>query len=547
MDQSAALSAIDDMKPALEAWPDELRATMCGMDWDDHFFDGRPDPRSVIVRNLRYDRFFTGRYGGLMIRSRTLNARDMTRLAAAKGISQLACIDLSYNPIGGVGVRELASAKHLDALRELCLSSCDLDSGALGALAHAAFFGRLRRLDVDNNKLVGDAIAPLFDAERMPDELRLGSNALGAAGAAAIAGGAGPSTKRLSLDSSDLGAEGAARLSAYPHPLEMLDLSHNAVGDEGLRALASGTLRAGSLVVSHDAISHVGIRALVEWPLVSLALGSNALDDEAARILAASAPETLASLDLKDNDITSAGLVALVMGLEGLTSLDVARCRMGAFPELPPSMRNLERLELGDNRLGDEGTQALLNVQAEHLRALCVARNRITAPALEALSGAPWFGGLRTLDVRGNPIGPAAGLLLGAAPLETLEMAHTGLGDDGLAALCKATFKPTSLDLSRCDLTDRSVELLANSPIASRLERLSLSHNAITDRGVQALVRSPHLTNVKRLFLENNRIGDAGVVALTSWQGPLQVELDDNPYGPRGEAAIKALPRRCCP
>ena len=44
-----------EIEPALAAWDDDLRATMCGMDWDDRFFAGNPDPRSAIVRFLRFD------------------------------------------------------------------------------------------------------------------------------------------------------------------------------------------------------------------------------------------------------------------------------------------------------------------------------------------------------------------------------------------------------------------------------------------------------------------------------------------------------------
>jgi|GEM_PF-3911253 len=549
MPEPAALAAIDDMTSALESWPDELRATMCGMDWDDHFFDGHPDPRSVIVRNLRYDRFFVGRYGGMMIRGRTLGAGDMKSLASAKGASRLTRIDLSYNPIGSAGARSLSAAKHLGALRELRLGGCDLDGAALGALARAKFFPQLCLLDVESNKLEGAAIGPLFEGDTTPEELHLGSNPLGAAGAAAIAQGAKPSTKRLILDSAELGEEGARALAACPHPLDVLLLSQNDLGDEGLGALASGSLRAKSLTVTHDSISRDGLAALLEarWPLASLSLASNALDDEAARILAEAGPDTLETLELGDNDLSAVGLGLLVERLDGLTSLDLGTNRVGAFRELAPSMRKLEHLDVSDNRLGDDGARALLAVQAEHLRSLSVARNGFGASALESLSGAPWFGGLRTLDVTGNRFGPAAGLLLGARPLEGLQMAHTALGDDGLAALCRADFRPTTLNLTGCDITDRGVETLASSPIASRLEMLVLSGNAITNRGAAALVSSPYLKMVKRLFLENNRIGDEGVVVLTSWQGPLQIELEGNPYGERGNEAIEALPRRCCP
>ncbi len=549
--EDRAMKEIGRITADLDAWPDELRATMCGMNWDDRFFAGDPDPRSVIVRHLRFDRIFSGRYGGMMIRSPTLQGTSLRGLSTTDGVRRLTMLDLGYHPIGREGARALASSPHFERLAYLRLNGCDLDGEALRAMSHAPFFSKLRELDIGNNGLAGAAIAPLFEGDPTPVELRLGSNPLGPGGAAAIARNTFASTKELHLHSCELGEQGAAALSRYAPPLDNLAIGGNTIGDDGLVALASGSLRANVLSIDGDAISVRGVRALLEarWPLRYLSLSKNALGDEAAKLLSATGPSSLEGLDLDDNDVTAAGMSAIVASeaLSGLRTLRLGTNRIGSVSELAPTMQRLESLDLRDNRLGDDGARALLHVRADHLTNLNVARNGISAPAIEELSGAPWFGGLGVLDVSGNPIGAAGGVVLGARMLSDLDLSRTGLGDKGLEALCRAELRPTRLALDGCDITDRGVEILAGSRIVSRLETLSLTNNAITNRGAEALARSPHLKAITRLFLGDNRIGDEGVLALTQWQGPMQIDLDGNPYGKRGQDAIAALPRRCCP
>lgn len=552
--EAEAMSRIATIESDLEAWDPKLRATMCGMDWDNRFFAGTPDPRSTIVRFLRFDRIFFGRHGGMRMRSPYLGISQMAGLASSPAAGRLTRMDFSYHPLGEGGVRALARGRHFTSLVELRLTNCNLDSEAMQVLAGAPFYSQLREVSIRSNDLRGHAIAPLVATEDLAlERLELGGNPLGVEGAAVLADARPASLLELELSDCSLGVEGASALSRHARsPLDKLDVSSSGLGDDGLAALASGSLRARALTLSNDSLTRVGLLALLRasWPLVSLTLSNNAIDDDAVRSLVDFAPETLEELTIEDNDVTGAGLAAL-LGSDrlALRTLNVTGNRVDAeaMRRLGRTMRTIQALWLGENRVEDEGVGHLAGAQADQLRELSLVRNGVTARALERLTGAPWFGGLTTLDLAYNPLGAAAGLVLGARPLLSLTLTACGLGDEGAVALAAAEFRPTTLALSECDLTDRGVEAIASSPILSNVETLSLGRNHITDRGVLTLVRSKHTSSVKVVHLEGNRIGDIGAVALAEWGGPLAFHVEGNPIGAHGKSALKALPPRCCP
>ena len=90
-----AADAIASIEPLLETWPDKLRATMCGMTWDDEFFAGKPNPRSTIVRYLRFDRLFTGRYDHSIRMRPQLQATQVGTMSRAEGMNHLTWINLN--------------------------------------------------------------------------------------------------------------------------------------------------------------------------------------------------------------------------------------------------------------------------------------------------------------------------------------------------------------------------------------------------------------------------------------------------------------------
>lgn len=555
MPLKTALAEIERLNPLLAKWDDTLRATMCGMSWDDQFFAGKPDPRSSIVRFLRHDRLFFGRYGGMRFRSPNLDAGHMNALGSAAGVATLTRIDFSYHALGASGVSALSESHNFVGLKALKLSSCGIDQAAIEALAHAPFYRQLEELHLGSNALEGDVIAPLVAGgdDLSLSHLQLGSNPLGVAGARVLARAKVPSLRELDLYDCGLESDGAAALARYAGPLDRLQLSMNRLGDDGVRALASGALSARSLVITGDSIGLGGLTALLraKWPLRSLDLSNNAIDDDAVRTLVELGPETLEELKIDDNDVTGLGLSSLLASDRlGLKSLNVTGNRVGAeaMRHLGRTIRTVETLMLGENRVGDEGVGYLAGAQANALRSLSLIRNGVTARALEALTGAPWFGSLTSLDLSFNPeLGSAAGLVLGARPLVSLTLTGCALGDEGAIALATAEFRPKALHLNECDISDRGLEALAHSEVLSNVEKLYLARNRVTDRGILALVRSRHATRVKEIYLDGNRIGDDGAIALAEREGLLAISIDNNNVAERGRAALDALPARCCP
>ena len=115
---------LEELSALLDAqWPDDLRATMCGMRWDEQMVRGEVDPRFQIVRTLKYDHVFVGRFTGIMIRSPRPRPGAIGQARAPSSWDHLSQINfggqnlndadlealrLGSSPIGASGIRALA-------------------------------------------------------------------------------------------------------------------------------------------------------------------------------------------------------------------------------------------------------------------------------------------------------------------------------------------------------------------------------------------------------------------------------------------------------
>jgi uncharacterized protein (TIGR02996 family) len=110
--------------------------------------------------------------------------------------------------------------------------------------------------------------------------------------------------------------------------------------------------------------------------------------------------------------------------------------------------------------------------------------------------------------------------------LEQLELAQNASGDDFTAYLATLdgrlrrydVWKPTS------PLGDRSLEILANAPIARGLVDLKLFQTEIGLAGVRALVTSP-ICALEGLDLSTSRIDDEAVTLLAGWPAARSLRL----------------------
>lgn len=551
-----AARAILRLKKYLAVWPDELKATMCGMSWDDKFLDGKPDPRSVIVRHLRLDKIFMGRYGSLVIRNVHLDPEMLQRLGHSRGSRHLTMLTISGHHLGAPGMRQLAEAEHLTGLRHLKANRCHIGRHGFEALVRAPFFAQLESLSLDDNDFDEKALDILATLSKpiSLQSLSLDDNPLGRVGAAYLAGTpAFSSLTKLSLTGCSLGPEGAKELAEAMLPaLENLDVSKNRLGDTGLAELTSRPHAVRQLDLNSDTIGLDGIRALgrSNWPLQSLSLRENRIDDEAAAAIADTKWPALGELTLDDNDIGPVGLEKLLASttLSSLAQLSLGTNLLGphSFGRVGAVARHLRKIKLSHNRLGDDGLSSLCRAPWETLSELDLGHNGIHASGFEQLTRASFFDQVTHLDLSNNPLGPHLPKIVWPAKLEVLNLSDTHVGDEVIEALASSSCRPRTLILRGCGLTDRGAIALAKSPILERIERLILDDNAIESEGALVLARAVQGPEVRVLSLEKNKIAEPAVVDIARLES-LVVFLDQNPFGDQGRRALDEMPPRCCP
>ncbi len=544
------------LKKFLEGWPDELRATMCGMSWDDKFFEGKPEPRSTIVRHLRVDKVFSGRYGQLVIRNVRLSPESILKLGDARGARHLTMLTISGQHIGPLGMQRLARAKHLESLRHLTANRCKFGPRGFEPLARSPLFGQLESLSLKGNEFNENALDVLATiAKPVPlRSLALDDNSLGRVGAAFLAATpAFSSLTKLSLSECGLGIGGAEELANAMFPaLEELDVSKNRLGDAGVVALTSRRHSVQKLDIEDDTIGPEGVQALARsgWPLRSLSLCTNRIDDEATRAFAEAKWPHLTELTLDDNDVTPTGLEALLTSttMPALAGLSLRTNLLGptSFAHVGAAARHLRKLQLTHNRLSDKGLSAICAAPWEQLEELELDHNGIHAEGFVQLVGASFFDQLTYLNLAHNALGRDLPSIVWPSKLHYLNLSDNQVGDELIDTLAQSPCRPQTLVLRNCGLTDRSALALADSPVLERVTRLVLDENAIGDEGALALTRALDGREVRVLSLEKNQLGNESVVALAQSES-LVAFVEKNPYGDPGRRALERVPPRCCP
>lgn len=239
-----------------------------------------------------------------------IDARGMEALAGWPGLARLRRLTLNGHSPGREGLRALLRSPHAAGLKELRLRSVGLDARAVREFASACEGMRLDVLDVGDNLLRDEGVRALAKADCLRE------------------------LKVLAVDRCEFGAAGARALAKAPFfgGLRRLEVNSNPLGNDGLRALAGafpGTLH-------------------------TLEARDIGLDDEGAAALLAPALDGLSQLDLRDNQLTAAGLKALgtTEHLKGLVALLANDNRFNtrsadAFRKSPLA-RRLSLLSIGD-------------------------------------------------------------------------------------------------------------------------------------------------------------------------------------------------------
>lgn len=164
------------------------------------------------------------------------------------------------------------------------------------------------------------------------------------------------------------------------------------------------------------------------------------------------------------------------------------QCRLDGMPEDDPAR----------DRLEDEMADLLAEHEAEWTQPLCgIAEDwRFTRGFIERIR------------IRGDNLLSHAERLFGFAPLRSLHLLISRNDIPQLTA-CPQLRWISTLDFSRCQLNDRSMQQLLTSPHIDRLNALNLDGNDINTPGIRALIRSPLFHRLSCLDLSRNRaLGD---------------------------------------
>eukprot|EP00736_Rhodelphis_marinus_P012654 Rmarinus@m.14167 len=210
------------------------------------------------------------------------------------------------------------------------------------------------------------------------------------------------------------------------------------------------------------------------------------LGDRATALLTNSllhAPVQVVVLRLASNGIQKNGAIAIAQAMSHL--------------------RFLRHLDLSNNRIGREGSQAIVDVLEQqgsggHLLSLDLSSNKL----------GDWF----TVHL---------GEALGDSSLKRLNLSRNDITKDGCSRIGLALKRNTSLrhlDLSWNTVGDRGCVAIANALMANfALTSLNVSWNAIGDEGAAAaadLLESG--TSLRRLYLGHNQVGPRGAVAIAN-------------------------------
>ena len=328
----------------------------------------------------------------------------------------------------------------------------------------------------------------------------------------------------LELRNNDLGDKGAVILSkslSKAINLVYIGLAGNDIGPEGASALFR-SLSSSHAVTSLDLSSSEGLHrnriagkaaeALVPLlklnrVLMHLNLAGTGLGQEGLELLAQGfeGNRTMLALELGGN------------GLGGRTIEVLARVVVGS---------KLARLGLSGNKLGLAGCEVLGRLLCGGYDGYCplqyldLAKNEIPQAGVSRLYTALCRnGGLKTLLLDNNPIGPAASpelyhFLVENRTLSSLSLAYCDLRSDGVSAFSEGLCKNHSLqtlNLSWNSLEDAgSVSISTGLARNDFLKSLDLSSNRIHDKGGFALceaIRTNH--TLETLQLQDNNIHDA--------------------------------------
>lgn len=433
----------------------------------------------------------------LILRSNRIGPLGAAALAQSAMMQTLIELDLSFNAISDRGVSALSQAA-APALERLGFEGCGIGAGGAKALSQAPWASQVRALDLKRNELGGVGVDVMFSAASFGalEQLLLSSNHVGPRGCRALAMASLPMLKELNIAYNGLGDEGLEALASatWFERLESLRLSGRQMSSAGAAALA---------------------KAKAER-LKALSFSGGDLGDEGlSQLLCAAWVCGLERLELDDCGIGPAGAVALAQA-EHMACLSVLSLRdnqLGARGAralaLAKHLAKLEVLDLSNNTIGDEGLEALVEASLwPKLRELRLVAAQITSRGACALAkAAKPFAALEVLDLGSNRIDDEGGQALAHSErlpaLRRLELGANALGARGMAALVRAQSlrRLEFLGLVSNPLSPSEARALVQDLWQPSLRRVQLWWNSLGQEGKRVIERATLRANSRKATL----------------------------------------------
>ena len=300
----------------------------------------------------------------------------------------------------------------------------------------------LQSLTVANTRRRSDEIRDLTPLLSAPfaatlRELAIRNQRVGAEGARGLAV-AGLHLRKLDLSGSPLGADAVVRLAAprFAGSLDVLNLANTGCGDRGARAIAAAIGGCRTLALSNNGVTGQAWVGDGKLDVVNLAVGGNPLGAEGMdALLKTLGDHTPQRLALWACGLDAAGINLLARGPQfpQLERLELGWNRLGAAGVAALSAGTAEKLSslsLRSTKCGDDGARALAAVRFPSLRRLSLRRCHLTHEGINALCKAPWARDLEELNLEKNPaIGPGARAALEDLATEGVRVLLSGPND----------------------------------------------------------------------------------------------------------------------
>jgi hypothetical protein len=203
----------------------------------------------------------------------------------------------------------------------------------------------------------------------------------------------------------------------------------------------------------------------------------------------------------------------------------------------------LERLDVSGNDIGLDGLAALVRAVMPSLESVAARNAALSSqPIWEVLAGSFWPR-LRHLDVAGDGRDPGEVVKAqnALAPLRSLNLSSSQLGDDGVTALARVSFtRLESLTLAYNGIGPLGARVLSACRLPDVAD-LDLSVNPVGDSGVRVLADASWWTRLRTLTLANVGLTSDGIRNLAGALPPGVQAIDLGDLRPFDADAVAAL------